>query len=402
MAALLFVVVLLVSWNAPNRPMFGPYYAFLLALEGLTIGVLCALDTILFFVCWELTLLPVYFLVSIWGVGPYRRQAALKYTMLMLGGGVPLLLGLLVAALYYQEPQFDLTVLLAHPLPSSAQTVVFFLLLIGFGVKTPFFPLHTWLPSLAMEGPAEVTAIMTGLKLGAYGLLRFAIPIAPDAARNFHWLLAGLGVVGILYGAMAALAQSNLRRMLAFSSISHVGVVVLGMASMTLQGIQGAVFQLLNFTMVSGGMFLLAGQIHRRFGTTDLAQLRGLARSMPIAATIFLLLGFAGLGIPLTSGFAAENLLLIGIIKTYKGAGLAALGSGVLGAAYFLNYYRYAFLGPISHHSMIMRGPDLLVHESLAALLLGGVILLGGIMPGWILCLTHTAASWWLERLVGV
>lgn len=399
MTAILFVGVMLASWNAINRPLPALHYSMLLALEGITMGVFCAMDTMLFFVFWELTLLPIYFLVSLWGVGPYRRQAAIKYTILMLAGGVPLLFGLLVAALQYPEPCFNLVTLLAHPLPAKTQTLVFLLLLIGFGVKTPFFPLHTWLPTLAMEGPAGVAAVMTGLKLGAYGLLRIAIPLAPAATRKLHWLLAGLGVVGILYGAMAALAQSNLRRMLAFSSISHVGLVVLGMASMTTQGLQGVVFQLLNFTVISGGMFLLAGQIHHRFGTTDLAHLGGLARSMPRAATFFLLLGLASLGVPLTSGFPAENLLLIGAIKTYKGAGLAALGGSILGATYFLGYYQRAFWGPINNQ-VLAAGPDLLPHEFLFAALLGGIVILGGIFPELILNFTHVATTAWIERLV--
>lgn len=399
LTAFLFGGVLLASWNAVHRPLPRLYYALLLALEGATMGVFCALDTILFFIFWELTLIPIYFLVSLWGVGPYRRQAAAKYTLLMLAGGVPLLFGLLIAALQYPAPCFDLVTLMTQPLPLESQTWVFLLLLIGFGVKTPFFPLHTWLPTLAMEGPAGVAALMTGLKLGAYGLLRIAIPIAPAASRQLHWLLAGLGVVGILYGAMAALAQSNLRRMLAFSSISHVGLVVLGMASMTIQGIQGAVFQLLNFTLVSGGMFLLAGQIHHRFGTTDLVHLGGLARPMPMAATAFLLLGLAGLGAPLTAGFPAENLLLVGAITTYKGAGLAALGGSILGAGYFLGYYRRAFLGPVNN-SALSGGPDLLPHESLLAWLIGGIVLLGGIFPGPLLNFIQASAWSWISRLV--
>ncbi len=398
MTALLVVVVLLASWNAVYRPMPVLYYTLLLALEGVTMGVFCALDTILFFIFWELTLLPVYFLVSLWGVGPYRRQAATKYVLLMLAGGVPLLFGLLLAALQYPKPEFSLVALLAQPLPMESQTMVFLLLVVGFGVKTPFFPMHTWLPSLAMEGPSEIAAMMTGIKLGAYGLLRVAIPMAPEAARHLHWLLAGLGVVGILYGAMIALSQSNLRRMLAFSSISHVGLVVLGLASMTVQGTQGAVFQLLNFTLVSGGMFLLVGQIHRRFGTTDLIHLGGLARSMPIAATFFLLLGLASLGMPLTSGFPAENLLLIGVIASYKGAGLAALGGSILGAAYFLGYYRRAFLGPM-HHSMLAVGPDLLLHEAVLVWLMGGMLLVVGILPGPVLDFTRAAAWAWVTHV---
>ncbi|CAK0764432.1 NADH dehydrogenase subunit M [Gammaproteobacteria bacterium] len=394
--ALLFAGVIVASPVIQILPRL--HFSMLLFLEGATIGVFTALDTMLFFLFWELTLAPVYFLVSLWGIGPRRREAATKYTLLMLVGGVPLLFGFLMAALAHVEPLFDLPSLLAHPLPPSLQTMVFLLLLVGFGVKTPVLPFHTWLPSVAMQGPTGVVAVMTGLKLGAYGLLRFAIPMAPEAARSFHWLLAGLGVTGIVYGVLVALAQTNLRRLLAYSSISHVGLVVLGLASFSLQGVQGAVFQLLNFTLVAGGLFCLAGFLQHRFGSTDLIHLGGLARPMPKAAIFFLLLGLGGLGMPLTSGFPAELLLLQGALSSHMGAGLAALGGGIISAAYFLGFYRQAFLGPL-RHPYLSRGPDLLPREFLVLGVLGILLLVGGFFPRLILGFTRMAAEGWIQRL---
>lgn len=396
MTALLFAGVTLAS--PAHRVMPRLYYAMLLLLEAATMGVFTAIDTMLFFLFWELTLAPVYFLVSLWGMGPHRREAAIKYTLLMLAGGVPLLFGFLLAALHHATPLFDLPSLLLHPLPPGLQTTVFLLLLVGFGVKTPMVPFHTWLPTVAMEGPAGVAAVMTGLKLGAYGLLRFAIPMAPQAAQEFHWLLAGLGVVGIVYGGLAALAQTNLRRLLAYSSISHVGLVVLGLASFTVQGVQGVVFQLLNFTLVAGGLFCLAGFLQHRFGSTDLIHLGGLARPMPMAATLFLLLGLGGLGVPLTSGFPAELLLVRSALSSHMGAGLAALGGGVVGAAYFLGFYRQAFLGPL-RHADLGRGPDLLPHELAVVGVLGALLLVGGVFPGAITGFTRVTAEAWLGGL---
>ena len=327
---------------------------------------------------------------------------------MMLAGGVPLLFGFLLLAFNHASLSgagvpaglvFDYPTLLNETLAPERQTAVFFLLLLGFAVKAPVFPLHTWLPTVAMEGPAAIAAIMTGLKLGAYGLIRFTVPLAPDAAQNFHWLLAGLGVVGILYGALAALSQTNLRRMLAFSSLSHVGLVLLGIASFNLQGIQGALYQLLNFTIVAGGIFLLAGFLHHRVGSTDLLSLGGVAHSMPLLAAFFFLFGLAGMGVPGTNGFPAEFLLILSALKTHTGAGLAALAGVILGAAYFLGIYRRAFLGPV-HSAVIADAVDLRVRELVVVSLMAVLILVGGIYPNGVLELTRAASEDWVGHLI--
>ena len=404
---LLFIAALLASWSSV-RTLPRLYYTLLLILESATLGIFCALDTMLFFMFWELTLIPTFFLISLWGIGPHRRYAAVKYTLMMLAGGVPLLFGFLLLAFNHASLSgagvpdglvFDYPTLLNETLPSELQVAVFFLLLLGFAVKAPVFPLHTWLPTVAMEGPAAIAAIMTGLKLGAYGLIRFTVPLAPDAAQNFHWLLAGLGVVGILYGALAALSQTNLRRMLAFSSLSHVGLVLLGIASFNLQGIQGALYQLLNFTIVAGGIFLLAGFLHHRVGSTDLLSLGGVAHSMPLLAAFFFLFGLAGMGVPGTNGFPAEFLLILSALKTHTGAGLAALAGVILGAAYFLGIYRRAFLGPV-HSAVIADAVDLRVRELVVVSLMAVLILIGGIYPNGVLELTRAASEDWVSHLI--
>lgn len=274
MTALLFIAVIISSWTSMNA-MPRLYYSLLLILLSAILGIFSALDTMLFFFFWEMTLIPIYFLVSLWGVGPNRRYAAVKYTLFMLAGGIPLIFGFLLLAFNAAKASpvgqlsFDYLHLLSIPVPGDVQSLIFILLLLGFGSKAPIFPFHTWLPTITMEGPIGIAAIITGLKLGVYGFIRFMIPLAPEAAVNFHWLLAGLGVVGILYGAIIAINQSNLRSMLAYSSISHLGLVILGIASFNIQGIQGAVYQLLNFTIISGGIFLIIG-----FYITALAQLK--------------------------------------------------------------------------------------------------------------------------------
>ncbi len=406
LTVLLFVGVILASWTSV-RTLPRLYYTLLLILESATLGIFCALDTMLFFLFWELTLVPTFFLISLWGVGPQRRYAAVKYTLMMLTGGVPLLFGFLLLAFNHAGLDtsgagnglvFDYPTLLANPLPAGLQSAVFLLLLAGFAVKAPVFPLHTWLPTVAMEGPASIAAIMTGLKLGVFGLLRFTIPLAPAAAREFHWLIAGLGVIGILYGALMALSQTNLRRMLAFSSMSHVGLVLLGIASFNLQGIQGALFQLLNFTIVAGGLFLLAGFLHHRVGSTDIISLGGVAHSMPLLAAFFLLFGLAAMGVPGTNGFPAEFLLILSALETHTGAGLAALAGVVIGAAYFLGIYRRAFLGR-AHHSAVADAVDLRARELWVVAVLGTLILAGGIYPDSVLELTRTASEGWIRSL---
>ncbi|MDP1524431.1 MAG: NADH-quinone oxidoreductase subunit M [Rhodocyclaceae bacterium] len=397
-AGLLFLGVILASWNSVHT-LPRLYYSLLLLLETASLGVFCALDTILFFLFWELTLVPLYFLVSLWGIGPNRRHAATKYTLVMLSGGAVLLFGFVVLAFHGDTSlTFDLPTLLQASLPDDVQMLVFLLLLIGFGVKAPLFPLHTWLPLIAMEGPAAVAALLTGLKLGVYGLIRFAVPLAPSAAQELQWLLIGLGGVSILFGAVAALAQTNLRRMLGYASLSHVGLVVLGIATFSLPGIQGAVFQLLNFTLAAGGLFLLASHLHHRTGSSDIAGLGGAARTMPLLASLFLFFGLAGMGIPGTSGFPAELLILVATFNTHAGAGLAALGGVVLGAACFLILYRRVFFGPVLRPE-VAQAEDLVPRERWLALLFAVLLLVFGFFPSLLLDFIRPAAEAWVARL---
>jgi NADH-quinone oxidoreductase subunit M len=380
------------------------YYSLMLLLQTATLGIFMALDTLLFFLFWELTLIPIYFLVSLWGKGPNRRYAAVKYTLFMLAGGVPLLFAFIILALYYAQGNvptqlgFNYIQLLQTPLPYDLQVTLFFLFLLGFGAKAPLFPFHTWLPPIAMEGPAAIAAIMTGLKLGIYGFIRFMLPLAPQATMHFQWLLAALATIGLLYGAIIALSQTNLRAMLAWSSISHVGLVVLGLAAFNIQGIQGALFQLLNFSMVSGGLFLMAGMLHQRTGSTDAQSLGGVAQSMPLLTAFFFLFGLASMGVPGTNGFVAEHLLLLGVLQAHTGTGLAALMGMVLGTAYFINLYRQVFLGE-AHTSLVPDAADLQQRELWVVVCLAALILLAGIYPESVLHFIRASSEAWLSQL---
>jgi NADH-quinone oxidoreductase subunit M len=391
---LLFTAVTLSSWNSIQTQKHT-YFALLLVLELSILGVFIALDTINFILFWETTLIPLYFLLSLWGVGANRRYAGMKYVLFMMTGGLPIMFAFVLLAIQTDGSTiFEYTELIKTSKDSPYQTAIFFLLLFGFGIKTPLFPMHTWLPVLAQEGHPGTIATIVGLKLGAYGLLRFTIPMAPDAAQSYQWLLIGLGITGVIYGAVAALGQTNIRRMLAFSSISHIGMVVLGISTLSIQGIQGAVFQLLNFTMFSGGLFLLSGFLLQRIGSTDVISLGGIAKSMPLLASFFFFLGLASMGIPGTSSFPAEFLIIISVLDKFTGVGLAALFGIVLGAAYFLGIYRKAFLGEC-RSEIVADAVDLKSRELLIVFVMSAIVLIVGLYPELVLGIIRVASSDW-------
>lgn len=396
--ALLFLGSLVACWNAVQQ---APrlHYSLLLLLQSATLGIFCALDTVLFFVFWELTLVPMYFLLGRWGVAAESPQAAARYFLIMLAGGIPLLLAFVILAGSQPVPTFDLIALLATPLPRSTQTAVFLLCLLGFGVKVPLVPLHTWLPQFALAAPGSLTALLVGLKLGAFGLVRFAIPLAPEAALDLHWLLAGLGTVAILYGAVGMLAQTNLRVGLAYASVCHVGLAVLGLASYTAQGAQGAISLLLSFSVASGGAFLLLEFLRQRTGSTDIHALGGAARTMPLLASGFLICGLAGVGMPGTSSFPGEFMLVIAALHSHTGAGMAALFGLSIAAGGFLALYRKAFFGPVTR-AAVAQAEDLRPREWAVLMALIAMVVLIGIYPGPWIEIVRPAAEAWAAGLV--
>jgi len=406
LSALLTLIVILASWNSvQHNPRF--HFSLLLALQGVTVGVFCSLDLVLFFLFWELTLPPFFFLIGLWGIGSQRREAAMKYTLFMLAGGVALLLAITLLAANHafqvgsdipQGLSFSLPNLLQIALPDNQQKLVFFLLLFGFAVKAPLVPFHTWLPTVAMEGPTHIVAILVGLKLGVYGILRFTIPLAPIAAVELSWVLSLFGAITLIYAALIALQQTNLRRLLAYASVSHVGLVIVGIASLTMQGVQGAIFQLLNFTLIASVLMLISGFIHHRLGSTDAIHLGGLAKVMPRLTCVYFLFVLASIGVPGTSGFPAELLMIIGALTSNASLGIATLIGAVLGAAYMLSFSRSAFFGPVLHsdanltHDIQLRELALLCIPTL-------LILIFGFFPDSILTFNQVASEAWLSRL---
>lgn len=407
MSALLTLMAILASWNSVQH-LTRLHFALLLVLESITLGVFLALDMALFFLFWELTLPPIFFLISLWGIGSGRRSAAIKYTLFMLFGGVPLLFAILILAINHatavggtvpQDMAFSLPVLLATPLPDKLQALVFLLLLLGFAVKTPLAPFHTWLPTVAMEGPAQLTALLTGLKLGAFGIIRFAMPLAPSAAVQYSWVLGILGAITLVYSALIALQQTNLRRLLAYASISHVGLVIVGVASLNMQGLQGAIFQLLNFTMVAGSLMLVAGFIQHRLGSTETIHLGGLAKAMPQLTCFYFVFALASIGLPGTSGFPAELLLIVSTMLAHPSISIAALVGAVLSAAYMLSFTRRAFFGPVTQTD-VEQVQDLRPRELTLLCVSALFIVAFGFFPNSVLKTNRASAEAWLSRLL--
>ncbi len=406
MTAFVTVMAIGAAWNSIQH--LQPFhYAMLLALEGATIGVFCALDLVLFFWFWELTAPPVFFLIGLWGIGPQRRMAAIKYILFMLFGGAALLMAVVMLALYSATPSgndgiqlvFSLPALLGKPVPDQLQGTIFLLLLLGFAVKTPLIPFHTWLPTVAMEGSPQIAALLTGLKLGAYGIIRFTMPLAPSAAIEFSWVLGVAGAITLLYGALIALYQTNLRRLLAYASISHIGLVITGIASLNMQGIQGAIFQLFNFTFIAAALMFIAGFIQHRLGSTDSIHLGGLAKVMPKLTCFYFLFAFASIGIPGTSGFPAELLLIIGTLNAHSSLGIAALAAAVLSTAYMFEFTRKAFFGPVNRPAT-GQCLDLRSRELIILCVPALFVLVLGLCPNLLLHTQQKATEAWLTRIL--
>ncbi len=391
--ALLFLGALVASWNlVHDAPRL--HYSLLLALQSATLGIFCALDLMLFFLFWELTLVPLYFLLARWGASAGSARVAARYFLIMLAGGVPLLLAFALLAASQPVPTFDFLALSGVPLPHSTQYAFLLLCLIGFGIKVPLVPLHTWLPQFALAAPGSLTALLVGLKLGAYGLIRFAIPLAPEAAQDLHWLFAGLGTLTLLYGAVGILAQSNLRVGLAYASVCHVGLAVLGLAALTAQGVQGAVSLLLSFSVATGGAFLLLEFLRQRTGSTDIHSLGGAAKTMPLLASGFLICGLAGVGMPGTSSFPGEFMLILAALQSHTGAGMAALFGLAIAAGAFLAIYRKAFFGPVTRRE-VAEAEDLRPREWAVLVILIFLVVAIGLYPGpWLEIVRPAAEAW--------
>src|SRR5712672_101316 len=346
-------IAVLSSWSAITERV-KEYYIFLLVLQSGMLGAFMALDFMLFFLFWEVMLVPMYFLIGIWG-SANRLYSAIKFFLYTLVGSVVMLLGIL--ALYFYNHSltgvytFDVTVFHQLSIPFNMQWWIFLSFFLGFAIKVPMFPFHTWLPDAHTDAPTAGSVILAAvlLKMGTYGFLRFSLPILPDASRHFVPMMVLLSIIGIVYGALVALAQKDWKRLVAYSSVSHMAVVMLGMFSLNPVGITGSIIQQLNHGISTGGLFLLVGVVYERRHTREISEYGGLSKVMPVYAAVFLIMTMSSIGLPTLNGFIGELLILQGVFVANK-VWAAFAGSGVvLGAAYMLYLYQRTMFGKVEN-----------------------------------------------------
>jgi NADH-quinone oxidoreductase subunit M len=348
-------LAILSSWISITQKLRS-YYFFMLLLETGMIGVFAALDLFLFYVFWEAMLIPMIFLIGIWG-GANRIYAAIKFFLYTMVGSVLMLVGIITLYLLNGSASFDWMVLVSNlqtgklVLSPATQFWLFLAFFLAFAIKVPLFPFHTWLPDAHVEAPTAGSVLLAGilLKMGTYGILRFCLPLFPDAARELAPVISGLAVIGIIYGALVAMVQPDLKKLVAYSSVSHLGFVVLGIFSFNLQGVEGAIYQMLNHGISTGALFLLVGMLYERRHTRLIAEFGGIATPQPIYALFFMIITLSSIGLPLTNGFVGEFLILLGSFQRQPAVTVLAATGVILSAVYMLWVYQRVFLGEINH-----------------------------------------------------
>jgi NADH-quinone oxidoreductase subunit M len=341
---------ILASWDSIETRVREFMFSFPV-LETMMVGMFAALDFVVFYMFFEGVLIPMYLLIGVWG-GPRRVYAAIKFFLYTLAGSVLMLLALL--AMWYAAGSTDIPTLMATQFKPAVQTWLFLAFFASFAVKVPMWPVHTWLPDAHVEAPTAGSVILAGvlLKMGAYGFLRFSVPMLPDATAFFAPMIFALSVVAVIYTSLVALAQTDMKKLIAYSSVAHMGVVTIGIFTVNEQGLSGALFQMLSHGVVSGALFLCVGVVYDRIHSREIARYGGLADRMPKYALAFMLFSMASVGLPGTAGFVGEFLVLVGAFKV--SFWLALLGSMgmILGAAYMLYLYRRVIFGGITRDEL--------------------------------------------------
>jgi NADH-quinone oxidoreductase subunit M len=373
----LMPLAILASWPVKDR--IKEYLVCMLLLETGMLGAFVALDLVLFYVFWEVMLVPMYFLIGVWG-GPRRVYAAVKFVIFTMAGSLLMLVAIIyLATRHAQEAQavtFDLLRLYNFRLSAAEQMWLFLAFVLSFSIKVPLFPLHTWLPDAHVEAPTAGSVILAGvlLKLGTYGFLRFALPLFPDAALASAPYFVALAVIGIVYGAAVAMMQADIKKLVAYSSVSHLGFVMLGLFALNLQGVQGGIYQMLNHGLSTGALFLLVGMIYERRHSRLIDDFGGLWRQLPVFSGVLLLVTFSSIGLPGLNGFVGEFLILLGAFSVTPGwTALAATGL-ILGAVYMLWMVRRVIFGPLTkpenQNLRDLDGRELLILAPIVALII--------------------------------
>ena len=350
LTTLLMPVAIVASWSVKDR--VKEYLIFMLLLETGMLGAFVALDLFLFYVFWEVMLVPMYFLIGVWG-GTRRIYAALKFVVYTMSGSLLMLVAIIYLATQHAQVEqaltFDVLKLYGLHLPFDQQIWLFLAFALSFAIKVPLFPFHTWLPDAHVEAPTAGSVILAGvlLKLGTYGFLRFAMPLFPDAAIAAAPIIVILAVIGIIYGALVAMMQSDIKKLVAYSSVSHLGFVMLGLFALNTQGIQGSVYQMLNHGLSTGALFLLVGMIYDRRHTRLISEFGGLWKQLPIFSAMLMVITLSSIGLPGLNGFVGEFLILLGSFSARPVWTAAASTGVILGAIYMLWMYRRVSFGPL-------------------------------------------------------
>ncbi len=385
MTTLLTTLSILASWTSITTGIKG-YFISMLLLEVGMIGVFCALDLFLFYVFWEVMLIPMYFIIGVWG-GPRKMYAAIKFVLFTMFGSLLMLVGIIYVLFEYQamtgEFSFDILKLTSTlALDYTQQLYLFGAFALAFAIKVPLFPFHTWLPDAHVQAPTAGSVILAGvlLKMGTYGFIRICLPMFPEATIAYMPYISTLAVIAIIYGALVAMVQKDIKSLVAYSSVSHMGFVMLGLFALNMQGLEGAVMQMINHGIVTGALFLLVGMLYERRHTRMIDDFGGIAKVMPLFSVVFMIVTLASIGLPLTNGFVGEFLILLGMWNTnIVYASLAAIGV-VLSACYMLWMYQRVFYGEVTKEEN-KKLLDLNMREKLILLPLVILIFLLGIYP---------------------
>jgi NADH-quinone oxidoreductase subunit M len=389
LTTLMMVFTILASWRVHDR--VKPYMIAFLALETLMIGVFCALDIVLFYVFFEAGLIPMFIIIGVWG-GKRRVYASFKFFLYTLLGSVLMLLAIM--AMFWQSGTTDIPTLLTHDFPVSMQPWLWFAFFASFAVKMPMWPVHTWLPDAHVEAPTAGSVILAAilLKMGGYGFLRFSLPMFPDASAMFAPFIFTLSVVAIIYTSLVALMQEDMKKLVAYSSVAHMGFVTMGIFALNQQGVQGALFQMISHGLVSGALFLCVGVLYDRQHTREIAAYGGLVNNMPKYAVALMIFTMANIGLPGTSGFVGEFLTLMGAFEANTWVALFATTGVILSAAYALWLYRRIIFGVLSKETL--KGMlDLSTREKFILYPLVALVILFGVYPAPILNATATSVD---------
>jgi len=379
LTAFITVIVVISAWEVITERV-NQYMGAFLILSGLMVGVFCALDGLLFYVFFEATLIPMYIIIGIWG-GPRRVYAAFKFFLYTLLGSLLMLVALLY--LYYKSGgSFSILDWHRLPLPLAAQSLLFFAFFAAFSVKVPMWPVHTWLPDAHVEAPTGGSVVLAAimLKLGAYGFLRFSLPIAPDASREWAWFIIALSLIAVLYIGLVALVQTDMKKLVAYSSIAHMGFCTLGFFIFTELGISGGIVQMISHGFISGAMFLCIGVLYDRVHSREIAAYGGVVNTMPTFTAFAVFFAMANCGLPGTSGFVGEWMVILGTVKTNFWLGLLAATTLVFGAAYTLWMVKRVYFGEVAN-AHVKALVDIGRREFTMLALLAAAVLWMGVYP---------------------